>query len=254
MSFIINADDFGASRTINDAILALHNKGVVSSATIIAGSSEFSQAVEIAKNNPGLDIGVHLCLDGPFNIGKNYSTIIDSETGQFYNLNTISGKLKFFSVSGSEIFKEYCLQIEKVMDHNLKISHLDHHHHLNIYFPALECMIRAAGKYKIKYIRPQKMFFNNKNYLKNIYRYVHHLYIRSRIKTIDGFYSPSVTDISKYENYFKNLSDLLKTENKIIEIMLHPDYKYDTEANFFSAPEVINLINNFKIIRYCDLQ
>ncbi len=254
MALILNADDYGKSKSSDDAIILMHKLGIVSSTTIIANGDTFNTAADILSEYPRLGTGVHLCLDGPYNIGNNYSTIIDRKTNKFYNHDQIISKIKNSKVDESEIYREYCLQIEKIMDHRITISHLDHHHHLHIYLPILNSMIRAAKKYNIKYIRPQKMFlYNNKNCLKHIYRYFHHLYLRSRIQTIDGFYSPSITDSFNYEYHFKRLTNLLKINNKLIEIMLHPINKNDPETIFFTSSEVLSLLKRHRIISYTDL-
>ena len=54
----------------------LYKKGIVTSTTIISGGEFFEHGIDIAKRNPGLGIGIHLCLSGPFNIGNQYKTII----------------------------------------------------------------------------------------------------------------------------------------------------------------------------------
>jgi predicted glycoside hydrolase/deacetylase ChbG (UPF0249 family) len=254
MPLIINADDFGLSESSDNTILMLHRLGVVSSTTIMANGGNFHHAVESLKETPKLGTGVHLCLDGPYNVGNKYTTIIDNQTNQFFGFHEIIPKLSRFLADESEIYREYCLQIEKVMDHKIKISHLDHHHHLHIYLPVLNSMIKAAKKYKIKYIRPQKMFlYQNTNYFKHIYRNFHHLYLKSRIRTIDGFYSPSIIYNSHYEQHFERLAYLVKIKNKTIEIMLHPIDKSNPETVFFSSPAVVSLLAGCKIIRYCDL-
>lgn len=255
MSIIINADDFAASESINNAILMLHKQGIVSSTTIIANGKSFEHAIEISKDNKNLSFGVHLCLDGSFNIGKNYNTILDKNTNQFYNLNTILQKLKRFSVDESEIYREYCLQIEKVLDHKIHVSHLDHHHHLHLYLPALNSMIKAAKKYKICYIRPQKMFLHkHKNYFNYLYRNTHQLYLKRRLNTIDGLFTPGIIDNSHFEEHYKRLTELLKIKNRVIEIMLHPGDKNDPETMFFSSKIVLNLLANQNLISYHDLR
>lgn len=255
MALIINADDYGLSESSDNTTTMLHRMGIVSSATVVANGDGFKEAVNALHEYPHLDTGVHLCLDGPYNIGGNYSTITDSVTNQFFDLYQIIHKLKRFLVNESEIYREYCLQIEKVMDHHIEVSHLDHHHHLHVYLPVLRSMIKAAKKYGIRYIRPQKMvFYENRNYFKHIYRNIHHLYIKSKIQTIDGLYSPSIIDNYDYEFHFKRLSDLLKIKNKIIEIMLHPVDPANPETVFFSSQRVSALLASNTLMSYRDLK
>ena len=247
---IINADDFGASAEINKTILLLHKKGIVSSTTIIAAGKAFNDAIEIAKEYPKLGIGAHLCLDGSFIIGEGYRTIIGSGNNNYYNGSLIVNKLRRFSVDQFEIYKEYCLQIEKILDHKIHLSHLDHHHHLHSYIQVLNSMIKAAKRYKIGYIRPQKMY-PDRDFIKRIYRNVHQLYLKSKLNTIDGIYIPRQAD---YEEQFNSLSRVLNLKNRIIEIMLHPVDNNYSETNFFSSDRVLNLLKNSIIVNYNDLK
>jgi predicted glycoside hydrolase/deacetylase ChbG (UPF0249 family) len=255
MSIIINADDFGLSEQGDNTIIMLHELGVVSSTTLMANGEDFSRAVDLSKEYKRLGIGVHLCLDGPFNIGKEFCSILDRNTNQFYNLDKILKKLKTFSVDKSDIYKEYCLQIEKVLDHNIHISHLDHHHNLHKYLPALNSMIKAAKKYKIHYIRPQKMLLHkDRNFLKYVYRDIHHLYLKNRLNTVDTYFNPEITDNLHYELHFTRLTEVLKFKNRIIEIMLHPIDINVPETTFYSSKLVLNLLSNQTIINYNDLK
>jgi chitin disaccharide deacetylase len=255
MNLIINADDFAVSENINNAILMLHKMGIVKSTSIIAAGENFDHAVEIAKDNQKLGIGVHLCLDGSFNIGKDYHSILNSTTQQFCSSSEIVKKLKRFSIDESEVYRESCLQIEKVMDHHLKISHLDSHHHLHIYLPFLNCMIKAAKKYRIGYIRSQRVLSPENQSLTNwFYRFCHQLYLKSRIKTIDGFYEHHITEDSNYEINFNRIFKLLYAKCSILEIILHPHYIEDPETKFFSSKRVMNVLMQQNLISYHDLK
>ena len=57
---ITNADDFGLSHEVNAAVELLHQKGVLSSATIMANGSALDEVKAIHDRNPELGLGVHL--------------------------------------------------------------------------------------------------------------------------------------------------------------------------------------------------
>ncbi len=57
---IINADDFGLCRGVNEGIIKAHREGVLTSATLMANMPGFDHAVGLAKDNPGLGVGIHL--------------------------------------------------------------------------------------------------------------------------------------------------------------------------------------------------
>ncbi len=59
---IVNADDFGASRGINRAILELHELGVVTSTSLMMTMPAAADAVRTARRAPCLGVGLHATL------------------------------------------------------------------------------------------------------------------------------------------------------------------------------------------------
>ncbi len=255
MNIILNADDFGDSESINQSILELHKLGIISSTSVIAKSKYYDMAVEISKANPQLGIGVHLCLDGPFNIGSDYRTILNKKTKQFFNKQNIIKKLRRFAVDGNELYKEYYLQIEKVMDSGIKITHLDHHHHLHLYFPVLKAMIKAGNKFRIPFIRTQKIVLHqNKNLLNKWYRNLHQFYVKKRINAVDAYFDPYIQNKSEYDKCYTRLRILFEKNLKTVEIVLHPRTMNDPETRFFTSIKTLELLANQVIISYNDLK
>jgi chitin disaccharide deacetylase len=254
MSLVINADDFGLSESVNNTILMLFKKGIVKSASIIAAGEKFEHAIEISKKNPLLDIGVHLCLSGPFNIGKDYHTILDPRTNLFFEKSEIIKKLKRLSVAKSEIFEEYSLQIEKVMDNNIRITHLDSHHHLHLYPPSLMSIVKCAKKFKIPYIRTQKILFRENTSLVNYaYKSLHQLYLRSQNRTVDGLYQPCIRNCNNYKKEYIRINRLFAIKNSDIEVILHPRDSSDPETSFFSSSTILDLLKSQRLMSYNDL-
>ncbi|MBV8654677.1 MAG: ChbG/HpnK family deacetylase, partial [Candidatus Eremiobacteraeota bacterium] len=59
---IFNADDFGISREVNEAIDIAHQRGVLRSASLMTGAPAFDDAVERARRLPSLAVGLHVVL------------------------------------------------------------------------------------------------------------------------------------------------------------------------------------------------
>ena len=57
---IINADDFGISKSANLAILKAAKDGVLTSASLMANAPAFEDAISILEQLEGISIGVHL--------------------------------------------------------------------------------------------------------------------------------------------------------------------------------------------------
>lgn len=56
---IFNADDLGASTGINRGIIEAHTRGVVTSTSLMVDGKAVDEAVELARDHPGLGTGLH---------------------------------------------------------------------------------------------------------------------------------------------------------------------------------------------------
>jgi Uncharacterized protein conserved in bacteria len=56
---IFNADDFGASTGVNRGILEAHERGVVTSASLMVTGRALEEAVAMSRAHPGLALGLH---------------------------------------------------------------------------------------------------------------------------------------------------------------------------------------------------
>jgi len=59
---IVNADDFGISDSANRAIERAHREGILTSASLMVAGDAAAAAVQIARNNPRLGVGLHSVL------------------------------------------------------------------------------------------------------------------------------------------------------------------------------------------------
>src|SRR5215831_20185736 len=125
---IVTADDFGLTDGVNRAVVRAHKEGVVTSASLMVNSPAFESAVELARQNPSLDIGLHLDL-----------------TNKPFALAVRPHKLN--------LEREVRAQIEKALGTGLHITHLDGHKHVHI-IPAVWKVVHAlASEYGIRAIR-----------------------------------------------------------------------------------------------------
>jgi predicted glycoside hydrolase/deacetylase ChbG (UPF0249 family) len=59
---IVNADDFGLSRGVNRGIIEAHERGIVTSASLMVGRPLAAAAANYARGHPELSIGLHFDL------------------------------------------------------------------------------------------------------------------------------------------------------------------------------------------------
>lgn len=142
---IINADDFGYSTGINLGIIQAHQRGILTSTTIMAGMPGFEEAVELAKKNTDLGIGVHLTLTCGSPLRDDVATLTEDD-GSFHNLSFYE---KEFSIDLDELYNEWKTQIELVIDSGIKPTHLDSHHHVNVIDPLTTIFVKLAKEFDL---------------------------------------------------------------------------------------------------------
>ena len=54
---IVNADDFGFTRDVNEGIIEAHRHGILTATTLMANGDAFDDAVALARQTPSLDVG-----------------------------------------------------------------------------------------------------------------------------------------------------------------------------------------------------
>lgn len=127
---IVNADDFGLSKRVNEAIIQAHRDGIVTSATLMANMPGFHHAVVLAKRNGSLGIGLHVNLS----IGKPLSPAA--------SVPSLVGADGFFSDKRSgwreeDIEQEMVRQFDRLVAEGLQPAHLDSHHHIHLEVPSV---------------------------------------------------------------------------------------------------------------------
>lgn len=150
---IVNADDFGMTRGINRAIIEAHRDGIVTSATLMANSAAFDEAVELARVGD-LSVGCHVVLvDGePISPPETISTLVTE--GRFRRkLWKFAGAAVFGVIRSADVEREATAQIRKLQDAGVEVSHLDCHKHAHMFPVVLEGVVKAANATGVRAIR-----------------------------------------------------------------------------------------------------
>lgn len=67
---IVRGDDMGAAQAVDEACIASYRNGIVTSVEVLVPGPWFLDAVRLIKENPDLDVGVHLCLTSEWALVK----------------------------------------------------------------------------------------------------------------------------------------------------------------------------------------
>jgi hopanoid biosynthesis associated protein HpnK len=151
---IINADDFGLHKSINDGIIKAYQDGCVTSATIVAGGNAFVHAAMLAQHYPGLKIGVHLTLVGLRPLAREgVGSLLTNEGNFFPDYLTFTHQYICGRIKPEDIEIELRCQLQKVVESGIPISHLDSHQHLHV-LPGFPRIVgKLAREFNITKIR-----------------------------------------------------------------------------------------------------
>jgi hopanoid biosynthesis associated protein HpnK len=153
---IINADDFGLTTGVNRAIAAAHAGGVVTSATLMANSAAFDDAVAVARKNPALGVGCHVVLvDGePVSSPAEVPSLCKSDAQIFReSITNLGGAALAGRLDATQLEREIAAQIEKCRAAGVALTHLDCHKHSHIFPHIAKPLMRAAKAAGVSAIR-----------------------------------------------------------------------------------------------------
>ncbi|MDO8941734.1 MAG: ChbG/HpnK family deacetylase, partial [Desulfobacterales bacterium] len=150
---VVNADDFGLSTRINEGILLAHRAGIVTATSLMAVGRAFEQAVQCCRTVPALDVGVHLTLVAERPLLPHRSSL----TGDDGRFPASAGAFLQHWLTGSirraDVQAEWSAQIERVLDHGIRVTHLDSHQHVHILPGLADLSLRLAARYNIPFVR-----------------------------------------------------------------------------------------------------
>lgn len=249
---IINADDFGLCGAVNEGVIQAHQKGVLTSATLMANTPGFEEACDLAKENQKLGTGVHLNIvrGKPILPPEKVRSLVNGEGRFFPAALRIIGGILWGKILLEEVEREFRAQTEKILEKGIAISHFDSEKHLHSFLPLSKLVIKLGQEYKIKKIR----FINESCFSPSPRRWVKSLFLffssalmkkkllRSGMMITDRFYgicnSGKMTAL-KLRKILKNLGD------GVTEIMVHPGF---VREELFEVEKVVGsyYINKYR--------
>ncbi|NLI80499.1 MAG: hopanoid biosynthesis-associated protein HpnK [Deltaproteobacteria bacterium] len=151
----INADDLGHSQAVNEAVLKAFRYGTLTSASLMVTGDAFHEAVEIARNNPGLLVGIHLVtVMGRAVLPHREIPHITDVLGRFPDNPVVAGlRYHFCRNARRELFKELEAQFDRFCSTGMKPTHVDSHLHMHVHPVVFEATVNLARHYGVKCMR-----------------------------------------------------------------------------------------------------
>lgn len=152
---ILNADDFGLTRGVNEGIIRAHREGILTSTTLMANGEAFEDAVERARATPNLGVGCHLVLIGGRAVAprEKIGSLADSDGCLPHSLATFMVRVSCGMIRRKHIERELRAQIDKIRGNGIEPSHLDTHKHTHVHPRVMEAVGKVADETGIRRIR-----------------------------------------------------------------------------------------------------
>jgi len=153
--FIINADDFGLSPCVNEGIVRAHREGILTSATLMANMPGFDQAVDLARGNPRLGVGLHLNIvrGRPVAPPDRVPSLVGRD-GRFpSSASIVIRRLLFGRLRPEDVERELRAQVEKALAAGVRLSHFDSEKNIHVLPPLFKIVMRIAGEYGVRKVR-----------------------------------------------------------------------------------------------------
>ncbi len=155
---IVSGDDFGAAVEVNEGIVRAHRDGILGQTSLMVTGDAAAQAVELARGNPSLAVGLHLVLvqgrpaapasaipalvrddgafrDTPIRNGLRYAWTALRATGRAQLAREVEAQLRAFVATG------------------LPLAHVDGHLNMHLHPMVLPILLELAPRYGIRATR-----------------------------------------------------------------------------------------------------
>ena len=152
---IVNADDFGRSRSINTAVIRAHQNGILTTASLMVNEPACDEAVSLAKENPQLGVGLHLALVcGKSALTPDKIPGLVNPKGEFTENPVAAGIGYFFTRELLEqLFDEIDAQFQKFHATGLPLDHVNGHLNIHLHPTIFAMLMENAEKWGIRRLR-----------------------------------------------------------------------------------------------------
>jgi chitin disaccharide deacetylase len=152
---IITADDFGCSTAVNEAVVKGWQDGILTGASLMVTGAAWEEAVELARQQPGLQVGLHLTLVQGRSVLHHggFPSLTDRE-GSFPDDPLLAGLRMFFlKPLYQQLRREIEAQLDRFAATGLTLSHIDGHCNMHMHPTVFAMLCQLLPHYGISTFR-----------------------------------------------------------------------------------------------------
>lgn len=158
MRWIINADDYGLSPEVNEAVVRCFREGIVDRTTLLVNMPQTEEACALARENGFFDrVGLHINLvEGvPLTERCRRDPVLCAEDGRFLGQfhRALRGRFLLSRSTREAIREETREQIEAYLAMGFPLMHADSHQYVHTYFSAAREILPLLEAYGFRSVR-----------------------------------------------------------------------------------------------------
>lgn len=158
---IVNADDFGISVEVNEAVERAHRDGILGSTSLMVGAPFAADAIERARRLPVLAVGLHVVVvyGRPVLPLERVPDLVDAD-GCFSTDLPRAGVRYFFSrPAHHQLAAEIRAQFERFAATGLRLDHVNAQSHMHVHPTVFALILRIGQEFGMRAIRiPREPF------------------------------------------------------------------------------------------------
>jgi predicted glycoside hydrolase/deacetylase ChbG (UPF0249 family) len=260
LKLIVNADDFGISEAVNRGIVDAHDRGIVTSTSLMATGPAFEHAVELVRSRPRLAVGVHLTLTEQRPLTAALGLVTAHGTFPPHAAQLLRRALGK-RIPLPDVHRELDTQIRRVHTAGIAISHLDGHQHVHVLPGVARVVADLAAVHGIPAVRYpterlRRYMLRNAKYLRRVAEQAAlNLFCRAaplehlrRSEGFVGFYFGGRLDEANLATVLEHLP-----ADGTVELMCHPgaedmrptgewQYAWAAERDALTSPRIRELV------------
>lgn len=149
--FFITGDDFGRSAKVNAAIERYHRAGALQQASLMVAEPHAAEAIEIARRNPNLRVGLHLTL---CNGQATQLSSLTNDRGRFLDSPALAGlRYALDPRCHRALSEEIRRQFETFRAFGFPPTYWDGHTHLHLHPTIFRLTLPIAQEHGFRFVR-----------------------------------------------------------------------------------------------------
>ncbi len=143
---IVNADDFGLTRPITDGVIDAFERGILTSASLVATGETFDRAAQYASSHPDLDSGIHLMIvqGAPALPAEQVPSLVQADGRFLPGYGEFMARYLSGGVRDEEVEAEWSAQVARLRGAGVRVTHLDSIQHLHLVPGLFRVALRIA--------------------------------------------------------------------------------------------------------------